>query len=112
MTPIGNNISEFTESIKNGKSGAGPITLFDSEVFKTKFACEVKNFAPNDHMDRKIARRMDRFSQLAMAATKEAVTDSGIMDSTFDPTRAGVIWASGVGAVSYTHLTLPTILLV
>ena len=99
MTPIGNNIAEFTDAIKNGRSGAGPITLFNSEVFKTKFACEVKDFVPNDHMDRKIARRMDRFSQLAMAATKEAVENSGIMDSTFDPTRAGVIWASGVGGL-------------
>ncbi len=99
ITPIGNTFAEFTESLKQGKSGAGPITLFDSEVFKTKFACEVKNFVPNDHMDRKIARRMDRFSQLAMACTKEAVADCGIMDSGFDPERAGVIWASGVGGL-------------
>ncbi len=99
ITPIGNNIAEFTESLKKGVSGAGPITLFDTEVFKTKFACEVKGFVPNDYMDRKIARRMDRFSQLAMACTKEAVADSGIMDTQFNPERAGVIWASGVGGL-------------
>ena len=99
ITPIGNNIAEYTEALKNGTSGAGPITLFDPEVFKTKFACEVKDFVPNDFMDRKIARRMDRFSQLAMACTKEAVADSGIMDVNFNPERAGVVWASGVGGL-------------
>lgn len=99
ITPIGNNIAEFTDSLKKGASGAGPITLFDPEVFKTKFACEVKGFVPNDFMDRKISRRMDRFSQLAMACTKEAVADSGIMDAQFNPERAGVVWASGVGGL-------------
>jgi len=99
ITPIGKNIAEFTQALKSGKSGAAAITLFDSEVFKTKFACEVKDFDPNDYMDRKLARRMDRFSQFAMASAKEAIEDSGLMDSEFDAARAGVIWASGIGGL-------------
>jgi len=99
MTPIGNNIAEFTQALKSGKSGAEGITLFDASVFKTKFACEVKGFDPKEHMDRKVSRRMDRFSQFAMASAKEAMTDSGLLDTTFNAERAGVIWASGIGGL-------------
>jgi len=99
ITPIGNSISAYNEALKNGNSGAARITLFDPSVFKTQFACEVKDFDPKEYMDRKIARRMDRFSQFAMASTKEAMSDSGIAEGTFDPLRAGVIWASGIGGL-------------
>lgn len=99
ITPIGKSIIDFNESLKNGKSGAAKITLFDPTVFKTQFACEVKDFDPKEYMDRKVSRRMDRFSQFALASTKEAMTDSGLIDAEFNPARAGVIWASGIGGL-------------
>ncbi len=99
ITPIGKNIPAYNDALKNGRSGAAGITLFDSSVFKTQFACEVKDFDPNEYMDRKIARRMDRFSQFAMASAKEAMTDAGLIDAQFNPERAGVIWASGIGGL-------------
>ena len=99
ITPIGKSIPAYNDALKNGKSGAAGITLFDSSVFKTQFACEVKDFDPKEYMDRKIARRMDRFSQFAMASSKEAMTDAGLIDAKFNPERAGVIWASGIGGL-------------
>jgi len=99
MTPIGKNIPAYNDALKNGRSGASGITLFDASVFKTQFACEVKDFDPNEYMDRKVARRMDRFSQFAMASAKEAMTDAGLIDAKFNPERAGVIWASGIGGL-------------
>jgi 3-oxoacyl-[acyl-carrier-protein] synthase II len=99
ITPIGKNIKAYNNALKNGESGAAGITLFDPSVFKTQFACEVKDFDPNEYMDRKVARRMDRFSQFAMASSKEAMIDAGLVDATFNPERAGVIWASGIGGL-------------
>ena len=93
LTPIGNNIEEYWEGLLNGKSGAAPITHFDASLFKTKFACEIKNLDVQDHIDRKEARKMDRFSQNAMDSSKEAVADSGILDS--DPN----LWGSGIGGI-------------
>ena len=73
ITPIGNSVPEFWENLVNGVSGAGPITQFDASLFKTQFACEVKNFNPNDYIDRKEARKMDRYTQLGVAVAKQAV---------------------------------------
>lgn len=99
ITPIGNTIKEFYDGLFNGVSGAANITLFDTELFKTKFACEVKNFNVNELLDRKMARRMDRFTQFGMVAAKEAMTDSGIDIEKIDQDRAGVIWGSGIGGL-------------
>lgn len=99
ITPIGNTIKEYRNGLFNGVSGAANITLFDTEHFKTKFACEVKDFKVNDLMDRKLARRMDRFTQFGMVAAKEAMTDSGIDVEKIDLDRAGVIWGSGIGGL-------------
>lgn len=99
ITPIGNNIPEFRTALQNGESGSAMITLFDTEVFKTKFACEVKDFKAQESMDRKLSRRMDRFSHFAMVAADEAVKSSGVLDSPFEAERAGVIWASGIGGL-------------
>lgn len=99
LTPIGNNIEEYWEGLLNGKSGAAPITHFDASLFKTKFACEIKNLDVQDHIDRKEARKMDQFSQYAMVSSKEAVADSGILDSDPNLDRIGVIWGSGIGGI-------------
>jgi 3-oxoacyl-[acyl-carrier-protein] synthase II len=99
LTPIGNTVPEFWEGLLNGVSGAGPITQFDTEKFKTKFACEVKNFNPGDFMDRKEARKLDPFVQYAIASTEEAVKDSLLDFSTLDTNRIGVIWGSGIGGI-------------
>jgi 3-oxoacyl-[acyl-carrier-protein] synthase II len=99
LTPIGNNIEEYWEGLLNGKSGAAPTTHFDASLFKTKFSCEIKNFNVQDHIDRKEARKMDRFSQYAMVSSKEAVADSGILDSDPNLDRIGVIWGSGIGGI-------------
>ena len=99
LTPIGNTLSEYWEGLLSGTSGAAPITYFDAEKFKTQFACEVKGFDPKDHMDRKEARKLDRFAQFAMASTAEAMEDSGLDLDSIDKDRAGVIWGSGVGGL-------------
>jgi len=99
LTPIGNNISDFWEALKNGKSGAAPIQQFDASKFKTQFACEVKDFIVNDHMDRKEARKQDRFTQFAMVSSDEALADSALMESNPNLDRIGVIWGSGVGGL-------------
>jgi 3-oxoacyl-[acyl-carrier-protein] synthase II len=99
LTPIGNNLQEYWEGLKNGKSGSAPITYFDTEKFKTKFACELKNFNPLDHFDRKEARKLDRFAQYAMVAADEAIKDSGIDLDTVDKFRVGVIWGAGIGGL-------------
>ena len=99
LTPIGNTISEYWEGLKKGTSGAAPITQFNAELFKTKFACELKNFDVHDHMDRKEARKLDQFSQYAMVSAKEAVADSGIIESDPNFDRIGVIWGSGIGGL-------------
>lgn len=97
LTPIGNTTQEFWDGLINGVSGAGPITGFDTEKFKTKFACELKNFNPEDHLDKKEARKLDPFVQYALVATAEAVADGGYDWEKIDTNRVGVIWGSGIG---------------
>jgi 3-oxoacyl-[acyl-carrier-protein] synthase II len=99
LTPIGNNIQEYWSGLVNGVSGAAPITYFDATKFKTRFACEVKNFKVTDFLDRKEARKMDKFTQYAMVATDEAIADSGLHSTEFNPDRVGVIWGSGIGGL-------------
>ena len=99
LTPLGNNLQDYWKSLLEGKSGAAPITLFDASKFKTQFACEVKGFDPNEFMDRKEARKMDRFSHFAVVVADEAVNDSGLVGSDIDPARVGVIWGSGIGGL-------------
>nr|MDP4581378.1 beta-ketoacyl-ACP synthase II [Saprospiraceae bacterium]MDP4699077.1 beta-ketoacyl-ACP synthase II [Saprospiraceae bacterium]MDP4812719.1 beta-ketoacyl-ACP synthase II [Saprospiraceae bacterium]MDP4915311.1 beta-ketoacyl-ACP synthase II [Saprospiraceae bacterium]MDP5048544.1 beta-ketoacyl-ACP synthase II [Saprospiraceae bacterium] len=103
ITPIGNDIDSFTSSLQNGVSGANLISLFDPALFKTRFACEVKNFNPEMHIDRKEVRRLDRFAQIAICCAAEAVKNSGLDfegDSSLDHDRIGVIWGSGIGGLS------------
>ena len=100
LTPLGNSAPEFWESLNKGVSGAATITRFDSEKFKTQFACEVKGLNVLDHIDRKEARKMDPFTQYAMIVADEAVKDSGILDNPFTPEDIGVIWASGIGGLN------------
>ncbi|MFA7448223.1 MAG: beta-ketoacyl-ACP synthase II [Weeksellaceae bacterium] len=100
LTPIGNNFQEFWEGLTHGVSGAAPITLFDAGLFKTQFACELKNFDPEDHFDRKEARRLDRCGQLGIIAAREAVKHSGIIESNVNKERVGVIWGSGIGGIN------------
>jgi len=97
ITPIGNNIKAYTEGLKNGVSGAVPITRFDASKFKTQFACEVKGFNVEEFIHRREARRMDPFSHLAMVSVAEAVEMSGLDFENFNLDRGGVIWASGIG---------------
>lgn len=99
ITPIGNNAHEYWENLVKGVSGAAPITLFDSTNFKTKFACEVKNFNPLDHFEKKEAKKMDRNTQLGIVAAREAVSHSRIIEDNVDKDRVGVIWGSGIGGL-------------
>lgn len=99
ITPIGNNAQEYWENLIKGVSGAAPITLFDSTNFKTKFACEVKNFNPLDHFEKKEAKKMDRNTQLGVVAAREAVSHSRIIEDNVDKNRVGVIWGSGIGGL-------------
>ena len=99
ITPLGNDVRTTWESMINGVSGAGPITLFNSAKFKTHFACEVKNFDPEAYIDRKEARRMDRYTQLALVAAKEAIEDARLTDEAVDPNRVGVVFSSGIGGI-------------
>ena len=99
LTPIGNTLPEFWEGLVSGKSGAAPITYFDPTEFKTKFACELKNFNVLDFMDRKEARKQDRFTQYALVATQEAIEDAALPLDTLDKDRVGVIWGAGIGGL-------------
>lgn len=99
LTPIGNNHKEFWNNLLAGHNGAGPITRFDASQFKTKFACEVKNFDVLNYVDRKEARKMDRFVHLAMAVAQEATEDSGLLQDSLNRDRVGVIWGSGIGGI-------------
>src|SRR5690349_5923368 len=99
LTPIGNTLTEYWDGLKNGKSGAAPITRFDAKLFKTKFACEVKNFDIGNFIDRKEARKMDPFAQYAMVAVDEAIKDSNLPLAEINPNRVGVIWGSGIGGL-------------
>ncbi len=99
LTPIGNNIEEYWDALVAGKSGCAPITYFDSEKFKTKFACELKNFDVLQFFDRKEARKLDRFAQYAIVASDEAIKDSGLDMDSIDKYRVGVIWGAGIGGL-------------
>ncbi len=99
LTPVGNTVSETWESLKKGVSGAGPITQFDASQFKAQFACEVKDFKVTDYLDRKEARKMDRYEQLALVAAMEAVKDCGMDLDTVDKNRIGVILGVGIGGI-------------
>jgi len=99
LTPVGNTAEETWNNLIAGTSGAGPITRFDASLFKTHFACEVKDFQPNDLLDRKEARRMDRFTQFGVVVANEAIADSGLDFDKEDLDRIGVIWGSGIGGI-------------
>jgi 3-oxoacyl-[acyl-carrier-protein] synthase II len=99
LTPIGNNIEEYWNALVNGVSGAAPITYFDAAKFKTRFACELKGFNATDFMDRKEARKMDRFTQYAMVASDEAIADSNLDLEKINKFRVGVIWGAGIGGL-------------
>lgn len=99
LTPIGNTIEEYWEGLKNGKSGCAPITYYNTEKFKTKFACELKNYDPETYFDRKEARKLDRFAQYALVSSDEAIEDSGLDLEKVDKFRVGVIWGAGIGGL-------------
>ncbi len=100
LTPIGNNVQEYWNGLSNGVSGAAPITQFDTSKFKTKFACEVKGFNVEDFIDRKEARKMDRFTHFAMVTCDEAIKDCGLDLEKVNKSRVGVIWGSGIGGLT------------
>lgn len=99
ITPIGNTAEEYWQSLLLGKSGAAPITLFDTTNFKTKFACEVKNFNPLNYFEKKEAKKMDRNTQFGLISAREAVAHSRIIEDGVDKNRVGVIWGSGIGGL-------------
>jgi 3-oxoacyl-[acyl-carrier-protein] synthase II len=99
ITPLGNDTASFWDSLISGKSGAAPITKFDASPFRTRFACEVKNFDPAKYLDRNDLRKTDLFTQFALVATDEAVKDSGLDFSSMDPFDTGVIWGTGQGGM-------------
>lgn len=100
ITPLGNTLEEYWNGLVNGVSGAAPITLFDASKFKTKFACEIKNFNPEEHgLDKKEARKLDRFAQLAIVASDQAMADAGLNRDNINPDRIGVILGSGIGGL-------------
>lgn len=99
ITPVGNDVETFWESLKNGKCGIGPITRFDTADFKVKLAAEVKDFQVEDYIDKREARRMDLNCHFAIAAAQQAVDQAGLTEGSFDPFRTGVIFGSGVGGL-------------
>ena len=99
LNPLGNNIEEYFTNLTQGVSGAGPITHFDPSNFKTKFACELKGYDPNNFFDRKEVRKYDLYTQYALIAAEQAIKDSGLDLETIDKDMAGVIWASGIGGL-------------
>ncbi|OEJ99961.1 beta-ketoacyl-ACP synthase II [Roseivirga misakiensis] len=99
LTPLGNNLNDYWNNLINGVSGAGPITRFDPTNFKTKFACELKDYNPLDYFDRKEVRKMDPFTQYAMITSTQAIEDSGLDLDAIDKLKAGVIWGSGIGGL-------------
>jgi len=99
LTPIGNNLQEYWNGLVNGVSGAAPITHFDASKFKTQFACELKNFEVKDYINRKDARKMDKFTQYAMVAADEAILDAGLDLDKINKDRIGVIWGAGIGGL-------------
>ena len=104
LTPLGNNVSDYWNGLINGVSGADMITLFDASKFRTKFACEIKNFQATDFLDRKEARKIDRFTQLALVVSDQAMTDAGLNKENINPDRVGVVFASGIGGlITFQH---------
>jgi 3-oxoacyl-[acyl-carrier-protein] synthase II len=99
VTPLGNNLQDFWNGLINGVSGANLITQFDASKFKTRFACELKNFDPLNYLDKKEARKLDRFAQTALACSDEAVKDAGIPEANLNMDRIGVVFASGIGGL-------------
>ena len=99
ITPIGNDVNEFWGSLISGVSGAADITYFDASKFKTKFACEIKGYNPEDYFERKEARKMDRFAQYALVSVDEAIKDSGLNVDSLNKNKSGVIWGSGIGGL-------------
>ena len=99
LTPIGNTKDEYWDALVSGESGAAPITYFDTEKFKTKFACELKNFDATQFIDRKLVNRMDKFTQYAMVASDEAIADAKLDLNVVDKLRVGVIWGAGIGGL-------------
>ncbi len=100
LTPIGNNLNDYWSNLVAGVSGAEPITLFDATKFKTRFACELKNYDPLIYLDRKEARKLDRFAQTAIGVSDQAVSDAGITKDNVDGDRVGVVFASGIGGIN------------
>jgi len=99
LTPLGNSIDEYWNGLINGVPGADMITLFDASKFRTKFACEVKNFDPVQYLDRKEARKIDRFTQFALVASDQAMADAGLNKENINPDRVGVVFGSGIGGL-------------
>lgn len=99
ITPLGNTVNEYWNGLINGVSGADLITRFDASKFKTKFACEIKGFEPTDFLEKKEARKIDRFSQIALVASDQAVADSGLTKENVNTDRVGVVFASGIGGI-------------
>src|SRR6187549_1045559 len=99
LTPLGNSITEYWNNLRNGVSGADFITQFDASKFKTRFACEIKGFEPTNFLDRKEARKLDRFTQTAVVASDQAVLDAGISRENVNVDRVGVVFASGIGGL-------------
>jgi 3-oxoacyl-[acyl-carrier-protein] synthase II len=99
LTPLGNNVNEYWENLLAGVSGAAPITQFDASKFRTKFACEVKNFEPTDYLDKKEARKIDRFTQFALVVSDQAMADAGLNKDNINPDRIGVVFGSGIGGL-------------
>jgi 3-oxoacyl-[acyl-carrier-protein] synthase II len=100
LTPIGNTLDEYWQGLLNGVSGAAEITQFDASRFRTKFACEIKNFEPTQFLDKKEARKLDRFTQLALVVSDQAMADAGLSKDTVNPDRVGVVFASGIGGLT------------
>lgn len=99
INPLGHNVAEFWENLKGGVSGAGPITRFDASKFRTQFACEVKNYEPTAHFDRKEVRKMDLYTQFGIIAAREAIKDAGLDFEKENKKRIGVIWGAGIGGL-------------
>ena len=99
LTPLGNSVNDYWNSLVGGISGAGNITLFDSSKFKTRFACEIKNFEPTNFLEKKEARKLDRFTQIALVASDQSIADAGINSQNVNVDRVGVIFASGIGGI-------------
>ena len=104
LTPLGNTVDEYWNSLINGVSGADMITLFDASKFRTKFACEVKGFDATQYLDRKEARKIDRFTQFALVVSDQAMADAGLTKDNINPDRIGVVFASGIGGlITFQH---------